>query len=107
MEVRYEMMRRDEMVARREERPVANLGIGILEWHGDHDALGLVDVKANGIVTECARQGGGIVSPPLFQGENRTEAPSVSTDGHPFDRTSIRAKNPGCSVSAAGSLQKG
>lgn len=62
------------MVARRKARPVAYLPIGTLEWHGEQNPLGLDALKAHGRLVECARRGGGVVFPPLFYGENRTEA---------------------------------
>jgi creatinine amidohydrolase len=73
-EVRYEYLRPSEMVARRKARPVAYLPIGTLEWHGEHNPLGLDAIKAHGLLIECARRGGGVVFPPLFYGENRVEA---------------------------------
>ncbi len=73
-EVRYEYLRPAEMIARRKARPVAYLPIGTLEWHYEHNPLGLDALKAHGLVVECARRGGGVVFPPLFYGENRTEA---------------------------------
>jgi creatinine amidohydrolase len=62
------------MVERRKACPVAYLPIGTLEWHDAHNPLGLDAVKAHGLVVECARRGGGVVFPPLFYGESRTEA---------------------------------
>ena len=73
-EVRYEYLRPSEMVAKRKACPVAYLPIGTLEWHLAHNPLGLDAVKAHGLCVECAKRGGGIVFPPLFYGENRTEA---------------------------------
>lgn len=73
-EVRYEMLRPAEMKARRDKCPVAYLPIGTLEWHGEHNPLGLDALKAHGLVVECAKRGGGVVFPPLFYGENRSQA---------------------------------
>jgi len=73
-QLRYELLRPAEMVARRKARPVAYLPIGTLEWHGEHNPLGLDAVKAHGLLIECARRGGGVVLPPLFYGESRSEA---------------------------------
>ncbi|OFX13682.1 MAG: hypothetical protein A2Z18_09670 [Armatimonadetes bacterium RBG_16_58_9] len=74
VEIRYEWLRPGEMVSRRKACPVAYLPIGTLEWHLEHNVLGLDAVKAHGLVMECARRGGGVVFPALFYGENRTEA---------------------------------
>jgi len=73
-EVRYELLRPSEMVERRKARPVAYVPIGTLEWHGPHNPLGLDAIKAHGLLIECAKRGGGVVFPPLFYGENRSEA---------------------------------
>lgn len=73
-EVRYEMLKPAQMVARRKAFPVAYLPIGTLEWHDEHNPLGLDALKAHGIAVECARRGGGVVFPTLFYGESRTEA---------------------------------
>jgi creatinine amidohydrolase len=73
-EVRYELLQPDEMIARRDKCPVAYIGIGTLEWHDEQNPLGLDALKADGLVRECARRGGGVVFPPLFYGESRTEA---------------------------------
>jgi creatinine amidohydrolase len=71
MNVEYHRLRPADLVARREERPVAYLGLGILEWHGLHNPLGLDGVKANGIAIHLAERLGGVVMPPLFWGDNR------------------------------------
>ena len=73
-EIRYELLRPSEMVARRKQCPVAYLPVGTLEWHRGQNPLGLDAIKAHGLVTECARRGGGVVFPTLFYGESRSEA---------------------------------
>jgi creatinine amidohydrolase len=69
----YHRLRPRELVARRNEMPVAYIGLGILEWHGLHNPLGLDGFKANGIALHLAEQLGGVVMPPLFWGDNRQE----------------------------------
>lgn len=69
--VRYEEMLPDEVVAAREKRPVAYLPIGGIEWHGEHNVLGLDTVKAHALAVRCAESGGGLVFPALFYGEPR------------------------------------
>lgn len=69
--VEYHMLRPKELVERREKMPAAYLGLGILEWHGKHNPLGLDGNKANGIALHLAEQLGGVVMPPLFWGDNR------------------------------------
>ena len=39
--VRYERLRPAQIVARREACPVAYLPIGTIEWHGEHNPVGL------------------------------------------------------------------
>jgi arylsulfatase A-like enzyme/creatinine amidohydrolase/Fe(II)-dependent formamide hydrolase-like protein len=56
-----------------EKLPVAYLGMGILEWHGEHNAVGLDGVKADGIAIRFAKKFGGVVVPPLFWGDYRRE----------------------------------
>lgn len=73
MNVEYHRLRPAELVARRKERPVAYLGLGILEWHGLHNPLGLDGVKANGVALHLAKNLGGVVMPPLFWGDNRSD----------------------------------
>ncbi len=62
-----------QIKAEMERVPVAYLGLGILEWHGEHNAVGLDGVKADGIAIHFAKRFGGIVVPPLFWGDNRSE----------------------------------
>ncbi len=69
--VRYEEMRPGEVVIARTKKPVAYLPIGGIEWHGEHNPLGLDTVKAHELCIRAAQKGGGLVMPPLFWGESR------------------------------------
>lgn len=60
-----------ELKAEKERMPVAYLGLGILEWHGEHNVAGLDGVKADGMAIHFARKFGGVVVPPLFWGDHR------------------------------------
>jgi len=60
-----------EIKEAKEKMPVAYLGLGILEWHGEHNVAGLDGVKANGMAMHFARKFGGVVMPPLFWGDHR------------------------------------
>ena len=73
-EVRYERLRPAQIVAARQACPVVYIPIGTLEWHGDHNPVGADTLQAEGLALMCARQGGGLVFPPLYYGENRLEA---------------------------------
>lgn len=71
--VEYQKLRPRQVVERREAKPVAYIGLGILEWHGLHNPLGLDGIKANGIACYLAERHGGIVMPPQYWGDNRQE----------------------------------
>ncbi len=73
-EVRYHMLRPGQIVERRKACPVAYIPIGTIEWHGIHNPLGADTLQAEGLAILCARKGGGLVFPPLYYGENRSEA---------------------------------
>ncbi len=69
--VRYEEMLPHEVVEARQKKPVAYLPIGGIEWHGEHNCLGLDTVKIHAIALRCAEQIGGLAFPALFYGEPR------------------------------------
>jgi creatinine amidohydrolase len=73
-EVRYHMLRPQQIIARRKECPVVYIPIGTLEWHGLHNPVGADTLQAEGLAVLCAQKGGGLVFPPLYYGENRLEA---------------------------------
>lgn len=72
-EVRYHMLRPQQIVERRTACPVAYIPIGTLEWHGVHNPLGADTLQAEGLALRCAERGGGLVFPPLYFGESRTD----------------------------------
>ena len=69
--VEYQYLRPQDMIARREAAPIAYMGLGVLEWHGLHNPLGLDTIKANAIACYLAREYGGVVMPPQYWGEYR------------------------------------
>ena len=69
--VRYEEMRPDEAVEARTKCPVAYLPCGGIEWHGEHNCLGLDTVKIHAMAMRCAERIGGLCFPALFYGEPR------------------------------------
>ncbi|MCL1951982.1 MAG: creatininase family protein [Oscillospiraceae bacterium] len=97
MTVEYQYLRPRQMVERREAMPAAYMGLGILEWHGLHNPLGLDGVKANGVACHLARTLGGVVMPPQFWGDCRqyigeldfeeTFRPVFSVPENHFDHT--------------------
>ncbi len=88
-EVRYQMLRPDQVVKRRKKCPVAYVPIGNLEWHGVHNPLGADTLQAEGMAVLCALKGGGLAFPPLYYGESRLEALMEANAG---DRDQIAAK---------------
>ena len=78
--VEYINMRPRYMVERRDAMPVAYIGLGILEWHGMHNPLGLDGIKAHGIACHLAKRLGGVVMPPNFWGDYRMEFAEVEFD---------------------------
>jgi creatinine amidohydrolase len=80
--VRYEEMLPHEVVEAREKCPVAYIPIGGIEWHGEHNCLGLDTVKAHALAMRCAEVGGGVAMPALFWGENR-ESHLMEANGDP------------------------
>ena len=88
-EVRYQYLRPAEAVARRTECPVVYIPIGTLEWHGPHNPLGADTLQAEELAVRCARLGGGLVFPPLYFGESRTEG---LMESNAADREAISAE---------------
>ena len=64
-EIRYELMRPQDLVAARERAPIAYVPIGPMEWHGPHMAVGMDMLHAQTMALEAARKAGGVVLPPL------------------------------------------
>jgi len=69
--VRYNELLPHEIVEARTACPIAYVGIGGVEWHGQHLAVGNDALKADLLAVKCAEKGGGLVFPPLYWGENR------------------------------------
>ena len=88
-EVRYERLRPAQIVAAREETPVAYLPIGTIEWHGEHNPVGLDTLKAHALAVRCAQRTGGLVFPALYYGESREQA---LMEANAADRAGIAEK---------------
>ncbi|MBD3184422.1 hypothetical protein GF312_19220 [Candidatus Poribacteria bacterium] len=69
--VRYEEMKPHEIVEARNKKPAAYLAIGGVEWHGEHNPVGLDTVKGHELCIKAAQKGGGLAMPALFWGESR------------------------------------
>ena len=70
--IRYEEMLPREIVARRKKFPAAFIGLGGLEWHGEHLAVGNDALKAEKLCELAAARSGGFAFPTLWYGEPRT-----------------------------------
>ena len=77
--VRYEEMLPHEIVARRKRFPAAFIGLGGLEWHGEHLAVGNDALKAEKLCELAAARSGGFAFPTLWYGEPR-ECALLETD---------------------------
>lgn len=64
----YELLRPEQIKARREQCPIAYIVAGSLEWHSFQNPLGTDSLKAHAICCEAAIKYGGIVLPPFYQG---------------------------------------
>jgi creatinine amidohydrolase len=69
--VRYEEMLPHEIVARRARFPAAFIGLGGLEWHSAHLAVGNDALKAGKLCELAATRSGGFAFPTLWYGEPR------------------------------------
>ena len=66
--VSYELLRPEEVRARREQCPVAYIVAGALEWHSFHLPMGTDGIKAHAVCCEAALRHGGVVLPPFHLG---------------------------------------
>ena len=88
-EVQYERLRPGQIVTKRQACPVAYLPIGTIEWHGEHNPVGLDTLKIHELLVRCAQNTGGLVFPSLYYGENREQALMEAIAG---DRKGIARK---------------
>ena len=70
--VRYAEMLPHEILKRRSQFPAAFVGLGTLEWHGEHLAVGNDALKAEKLCELAAVRSGGFAFPTLWYGEPRT-----------------------------------
>ena len=70
-DVCYELLRPSQVVSRRRTCPLAYLPLGVIEWHGLHNPLGLDGLKVHELCVRAAAKGGGLVFPVLWYGEHR------------------------------------
>ena len=70
--VRYAELLPHEFRRRLQQRPVAYLPMGTLEWHGEQLPLGSDGIISEGFMIRCALDFGGIVLPPSHLGPDHT-----------------------------------
>ncbi len=71
--VRFEEMFPWEVARAMAEAPICYLPLGVLEWHGEHAAVGLDGIKAQAVCEGAARLSGGVVVPALWWGADERE----------------------------------
>ena len=74
----WELMLPEEFRAAMDALPVCFLPLGTVEWHGEHNALGLDSLKAHALCVRSAEKAkGGIVHPPLYGGMGGLNQPAT------------------------------
>ncbi|HAX25435.1 MAG TPA: creatininase family protein [Thermomicrobiales bacterium] len=71
--VRFEEMFPWEVARAIADAPICYLPLGVLEWHGEHSAVGLDGIKAHAVCEAAARRSGGVVVPTLWWGSDERE----------------------------------
>ena len=69
--VKYAELLPAEFMIRLQQKALAYLPLGTLEWHGVHLPLGADAIQSEALMMECAKRFGGIVLPPIFLGPDR------------------------------------
>jgi creatinine amidohydrolase len=78
MEHRWEHMLPHQYRAAFDALPVVFLPLGTVEWHGEHNALGLDSLKAHALCVRAAELAeGGIVHPPIYGGMGGLDKPAT------------------------------
>lgn len=80
--VRYHEMLPHEILERRKHFPAAFIGLGGLEWHGEHLAVGNDALKAEKLCELAAERSGGFAFPTIWYGEPRTTGLLEVTHDH-------------------------
>jgi len=71
--VQFEEMFPWEMARAIEDAPICFIPLGVLEWHGEHNAVGLDAIKAHAVCVKAAQRSGGIVIPPIYWASDTRE----------------------------------
>lgn len=88
---RYERLMPRELAQALKTRPIAYLGVGPLEWHGEHLAFGTDPMRANLVMEGVWKKHGGVLLPTLFVGTDnfKTYAGKKHWGMEMFARTSL------------------
>ena len=84
--VQYELLRPDELIAEKMRFPVVFLPFSPIEWHGQHNPLGVDGLYAQYCARRVAERIGGVVLPTLFMGTFGRLTPEQMRD-HGFEGT--------------------
>ena len=76
-EVQWERLLPAEFRATMQRLPAVYLPLGTVEWHGEHNALGLDSLKAHALCVRAAQRSGGVVHPPLYGGMGGLDMPAT------------------------------
>ena len=71
--VQFEEMFPWEFAQALEHAPICYLPLGVLEWHGEHNAVGLDAIKAHTVCVRAAQLSGGVVAPLLYWATDERE----------------------------------
>jgi creatinine amidohydrolase len=76
--IQWERMLPAEFRAAVDALPVVFLPLGTVEWHGEHNCLGLDALKAHALCALAAKKaGGGVVHPPVYGGMGGLDKPAT------------------------------
>jgi creatinine amidohydrolase len=90
-EVRYERLHPAELRALVEQRAVAYVPLGTLEFHGEHLPFGVDAFEAHGLCVRAAEQSGGVVLPPVYLASGCLDFPFTLTFEHALVHAWARA----------------
>jgi creatinine amidohydrolase len=90
---RYHEMLPREILERRDSCPIAFVGLGTLEWHAEHAAVGLDGLKVECLCELAAHASGGFAFPTLWYGEPRSvEHMEADQEDTPAIRRALRLR---------------
>ncbi len=73
MSVQYERLFPWQLAQTMATAPICYLPLGVLEWHGEHNAVGLDALKAQAICVRAAQLAGGVVIPAIYWATDERE----------------------------------